>query len=420
MPSRLHQAALDGIDHDGGAFLHAGLPAVDSTPRASRIETSPPARGSRLALIEGYDGFEALREEWCDLHRRAALPHQLLQSYEWFWHWNRHARQVDRRSTPVVLTARREGRLVMLWPLTRHRRHGMRVIGWMAAQALPYGDVLIEPGPSAEDDLRAGWAYLCDHGGADAIELCHVREDAAVAGLARALGLRSVRDELACRLDMRAIGDWERFAAAQSVKRRRNRLRQRRRLEECGDVRFEVIGEGDRARELMRRALEIKRRWVRAKRVYSAAFACPWFDAFAIDLAGSTVDPGGCRIGCLTLSGHPVAITVGFLRDGYLLLHIVAHEPALEFCSPGSLVFEDMLRWAFNEGCTTFDLAWPGSAHKAEFAPDETPVHDYSVALTRRGRMHAGIIARARSSAKAFYVALPAIARRRVARLIGR
>lgn len=383
-------------------------PEIDTRQHALKIE-----------LIRGHEAFIALRTAWKELHDRASAPHQMLQSYEWLWHWHRNA-HAGCRECPVLLTGRRGGRLVMVWPLILQRKLGIRVLGWMATEVSPYGDVLVEPGPQAEDDIRAGWDHLCRHAGADAIDLGNIRADAAIGGLIRALDLKPVREEIACSLDLKGAGSWQSFEASQSAKARKNRRRQRRRLEEMGQVRFEVVSEGERARALMRQALAMKRDWLRRKGIVSTAFACEWFDAFSADVASFTARPSGCRIGALTLDGQAVAITVGFVSKGHLSLHIVAHDPSVEACAPGSLLFEDMLRYAFDQGYTVFDLMWPGNAYKSEFAPEQTMVRNYSVAVTPLGQLHAAIAPRVRAQLKATYYAMPRPARMLVTKVLGR
>jgi CelD/BcsL family acetyltransferase involved in cellulose biosynthesis len=307
----------------------------------------------------------------------------------------------------------------MLWPMVRRRRFGITSLQWMGAPVTPYGDALMEMGPHTPTDLAAAWDYLRQNARTHAIELGNMRADAAVAGLLVFEQPKITREERACSLDLATLGGWDAFEAVQPAKARKNRRRQRRRLQEAGEVRFQVATEGARARELTLQALALKRRWLKSKKLTSTAFAAEGFDEFFAAVAGSRDRPTGCHVASLELAGKAVAIAVAFVNKGHVAVHVVAYDPDVEACAPGSLLFEDMIRDAFSKGWRCFDLMWPGNAYKAEWAPTETAVTSCAGAVTPLGLVHTAVVPRVRSAMKSAYIAMGPTTRKLTIRMVG-
>ncbi len=81
-----------------------------------------------LAFVSDRAGFDALEAEWNALFERAGRSTQLFQRFNWLWHWCNHyladPQAPGRGSRLAIVTARREGRLVMVWPLVSERAGG--------------------------------------------------------------------------------------------------------------------------------------------------------------------------------------------------------------------------------------------------------------------------------------------------------
>ena len=95
-----------------------------------------------------------------------------------------------KRLSLAIVTVRRKGRLVMLWPLVSERVAGLKVLRWMGEPVSQYGDVLCESGPDTASSCGTAWQFIATRLGADAIVLRKVRADAAVAPLFREIGLQ--------------------------------------------------------------------------------------------------------------------------------------------------------------------------------------------------------------------------------------
>ena len=109
-----------------------------------------------ISVIRDRVAFDALELEWTALFERAGRPEQLFQTFGWLSCWADHF--LDAADGLRVVVGRRDGRLVMVWPLVETKGLlGFTRLAWMGAPVGQYGDALIEPGPAARASLAAGW-----------------------------------------------------------------------------------------------------------------------------------------------------------------------------------------------------------------------------------------------------------------------
>src|SRR6478609_4610579 len=86
--------------------------------------------------------------DWNDLFWRAGRGSQIFQTFNWNWHWSNHylpSPSDEAAPSLAIVTGRRDGRLVMVWPLTTERVAGLSQLAWMGDPVSQYGDILVEP-----------------------------------------------------------------------------------------------------------------------------------------------------------------------------------------------------------------------------------------------------------------------------------
>ena len=154
----------------------------------------------------------------------------------------------------------------------------------------------IDDADDAEAILRAAWKFIVAQSGADVVLLRKVRADAAIAPLLSANGAIATEKLEAPYLDLASAPSFAEYEKRYSSGSRRNRKRQRRRLEERGTVDIEACTQGARASELARIAIDLKRAWLSERGLVSAAFADNRIADFFADVAGGAVRPADCRV----------------------------------------------------------------------------------------------------------------------------
>lgn len=400
--------------HDRSTQARIGAPDTGSPHRETATEEA--ASGAcAFALITGRAGFDALEAEWNDLFRRAGRGTQVFQAFNWNWHWCNHFLGADGNAKSLaIVTGRRNGRLVMVWPLVSERVAGLSQLAWMGEPVSQYGDVLVEG-----DDivlLREAWSFIASELEPDLVRLRKVRDDAAAAPLLSELNAFSAERLEAPYLDLASAGDFAAYEQRYSPRSRRNRRRLARRFEERGTMAFEHFREGTRARELTGLALGLKREWLKERGLVSPALADPRMALFFADVTEGTSRPSGCEVFALTSNGEAAAVEITLRCMDRIVMHVIVFNLKYEKAGAGVLLLEETIAQAFASGARTFDLLAPGDGYKLDWADAVTGVTDWVLPLSAKGwvftRLYLGF---ARPAIKAGLGVLPMSLRRFVA-----
>lgn len=369
--------------------------ALERIAPASRQHAAAEAPAITFAVVSERPAFDALEPEWNDLFRRAGKDTQLFQTFNWNWHWANHylpatPGERGRRSLAIV-TVRRHGRLVMLWPLVAERVAGLRVLHWMGEPVSQYGDVLAEAAPDTAPLMRQAWEYIKTRLGADAAFLRKVRADAAVAPLLGELGLRRTAVAEAPYLDLASAPDFAAYEQRYSGKARKNRRRLMRRLEERGAVVIERHTGGAQARAAALEAITLKRNWLKATGRLSPALADERFAGFFGDVAEGRIRPAGCGLTMLKSAGETAGVAIDVTCGARRAAHIIVHDDRLDAFSPGTLLLQEWIRGASADRIGTFDLLAPAYAYKSDWADATVAVEDFAQGLTLTGRAYVDV-----------------------------
>lgn len=402
----------------------AGPPETTGAPEALPPLTtvvSPPrlsAAQARLGIVTTLEEFHDLEEPWNALFERAGRGTQLFQTFNWLWHWANHflpAPGQTGRVTLAVVTAHIDGRLVMAWPLVSERIGPLARLAWMGEPVSQYGDVLIDDLADPLELMRAALAFVTRETGADVLQLRKVRQDSVIAPLLAEAGATVLNELAAPYLDLRSAPSFAEYEKRYSSGARRNRKRQRRRLDERGAVALEWHTGGEAARARTDEAFAFKLAWLRERGLVSPALADPRTARFFADVAHGMARPSGCHVLALTSDGHPVAIEIGLRCKGRAAIHIIAYDLSYEKTAAGALLMEDSIRSAADAGMDVFDLLAPGDPYKLEWADDAVAVRDWSLARSTLGRAYATLyLGYFRKAAKRAIDAMPLGLRRRL------
>ncbi|MFA5949548.1 MAG: GNAT family N-acetyltransferase [Hyphomicrobium sp.] len=354
------------------------------------------ANDPEYALITDRSSFEALEGEWNALFDRAARGRHVFQSFNWLWHWSNHflPKRGDLSTTLAIVTARRRGKLVLVWPLVSKRTGPITKLCWMGDPVSQYGDVLVDDGPDTMDLLRGAWNVIRTRTGASVVQLRKVRADSHVARLLDEVGASPIIRLVAPHLDLTEAQTFAEYETRFSSKARKTRRSQRRRFEKLGTAALEHHRQGPIAKYFAGEAIELKRRWLEARGLASPAIADKRTKAFFEDVCEAVIRPAGAQVLSLTSNGIPAAIEIGIIAKGHVAIHVIAYDAAFEKASAGSLLMEDSIRRAFAEGCRTFDLLAPGDRYKLQWADKSVEVCDWAKALTPGGLAYANLYLR--------------------------
>jgi CelD/BcsL family acetyltransferase involved in cellulose biosynthesis len=366
-----------------------------------------------IAIIDNLRDFLALRDEWDALFSRAALPQQVFQSHVVLRHWATH--YLDAQTRLSIVTMRREGRLVMIWPLIRQRRFGVDTLRFMGIPIAQFGDVLVEPGDGAQALLQAGWKAVRSLGG-DIFEARKLRADSALA-LSGVLGGAVERDRLAAPLaDLAFRVGQDGPSQAYRPRERSNHRRRLRRLTERGPISFSCVWPGPEASALVEQAVAMKQATLQRHGIIAPTISDPRFMAFFRDLAGDDAGGSPLRIALICCADKPVGIDLALDCKGTSFGHVIATNPDHERGGLGGILIHHSFASAKDRGNAIFDLLAPADPYKLEHADGQTGVSDLALPLSLKGRIACSLgLAKLRPALKATLKRLPAPVTRRIA-----
>lgn len=338
------------------------------------------AAGIRMRVVEGLDGFLALREDWNTLFERCAQPHQVFQSHLLLSLWAGSYGELSRDI--VAVTAWRGDRLVAALPLVRMRKAGVTMLRIMGARIAQFDDMLLDPecDNATKEHLWQAVAGL----GADYLDVRRVRADSALRQVLQGRGQPFEVSEapfacLATRVGRDGPGE------AYSAKERSNFRRRLRRIGERGHLSMNTYPAGSHAVSLAMEAIAMKRRFLRRIGVLRSAVNAPEFASF---FAGAAADPkSGLFVSTIEIDGRPVAIDLSFLCKGTGFGHVLASDPEWEREAVGSLLVHHVFAAAREAGTATFDLLAPADPYKMRHADGTTPVASHIYPFTAKGRL---------------------------------
>jgi CelD/BcsL family acetyltransferase involved in cellulose biosynthesis len=374
-----------------------------------------------FALITDRAAFDALEAEWNALFDRAGKPTQVFQTFNWNWHWANHYLDgapggIDGLKLSIVV-GRRNGRLIMIWPLVAEKVRGITQLFWMGEPVSQYGDVIIDDLPDAVAVMRQGWDYLAAHAKGDVVRLRRVRTDAAVAPLMDEIGARIADRQTAPYINLASAPTFAKYEERYSSHARKNRRRLRRRLEERGPVVCERYYGGPEARALAVKALELKAEWLRHRGLISHAISDARMARFFADAAGGDAKSTNCIVSVLKSNGEPAALEVAFTCKGRLAMHVIVYDLKFEKSSVGVLLMEKCLADGYKDGFGIYDMLAPGDNYKLDWADGSSEVCDWVKPLSLAGltysRLYLGLL---RGHAKAALASMPQSLRKLISR----
>jgi CelD/BcsL family acetyltransferase involved in cellulose biosynthesis len=162
-------------------------------------------------------------------------------------------------------------------------------------------------------------------------------------------------------------GDWPQYQRRLGSKRLSNLRRLRRRLEEQGDLSFEVLDGSDRLDQLLDDGLAVEASGWRGTQG-TAIQSQPDTARFYRQVARWAATRGSLRIAFLRLSGRPLAFDYCLEEAGVHYLIKTGYDQAYLRFAPGVLLRQEMVERAFSIGLRTYEFLGADDPWKAEWA----------------------------------------------------
>ncbi|MBZ0215231.1 MAG: GNAT family N-acetyltransferase [Fimbriimonadaceae bacterium] len=373
-----------------------------------------------FAFIESFQALEQIKQDWTALDAAAGNPANVFQTFPWCWHWAKYAAAGDNPSWRLkILTGRRARQLVFVWPLAIPRGALINEARWLGEPLTQYGDVILADDPARDLWLLEAWRYINDQKDIDILHLHKVRDDANIHPLLSGQAHKLPGGDTAPYIDLTPYNNFAELNQTYNSKRRRNRARYRRRLQELGTLHFEIFQPCTKAEPALATALKFKNAWLKDTGRHNTSFSNPETVATLHSMVSGAEHPLGCLISVMHIDHEPLSIEIGFVNKNWYFCHIGAFNPWFKAHSPGNLQLEDTIGDLIDRGFDTFDLMAPEDRYKTEWANNRVAVSDYAAPVTLRGITHLGLYLKVlRPGLKTLYKKMPSVLKRTAARFI--
>lgn len=354
-------------------------PAVSGAPSAER----PPVPSLEVRSVTSHRGLLELETAWRELTARSELAHPFL-THEWIRTWWECFGRSD--GLRILVLGDGSGSPVGLIPLrsdtTRVCGIGLARLGFPWNPHTPRLDVLVRG--REEEAYEVLWRHLREEGGDwDLLQLCQLPEDSVassrLAALASDEGFLVGRWRSSGSPYVSIRGGWERYLETLSSSFRRTLRNRMRRLEAFGEVELETVAADTLPASDLDRILDEGFDLEAAAWKGEAGTAIrsrPETRGFYRRLAYRMAARGWLRLHFLTVGGRRVAFSYGLAHGNRLYLLKGGYDPEYSRCSPGTVMYGEILRDAFARGFDELDLLGDAEPWKLRWTY-ETRVHHW-------------------------------------------
>lgn len=313
----------------------------------------------------------------------------VFQTHDWLSCWMDTVGAAQRASPRIALVGDSNARLVMILPLMLVSRWGMQVLCWMAEDDADYHAPLVAP----------DFAATCNSSTMRDILARIVRQvpEASAISLVKTTSMFMDQPSPLSKLPhhphpcaAHAVhlpgGSFDDFYAAARSKSTRKRDRQRRRkLEDYGDVRFEIATDTSRQHDLLNVILAQKADWLSARGIKDP-FAEDGVHTFLHRLIENRTTRQHLHISALTVDDAVAAGNVGYVYEGrfYAVIGSVTNGELARH-SPGVLHLHDLFRWCYDHDVSVFDLTVGDEGYKNEWCDSRLDLIDIRMPLSVSG-----------------------------------
>jgi CelD/BcsL family acetyltransferase involved in cellulose biosynthesis len=321
--------------------------------------------------------------KWWQLEHEHATRLDWFQTSEWCLNWLAH--HADPRISPRILVLREADQVVAVLPLmVRLDRLGLRIIRMLGDPHSQYAGLLCRNGTLSPVETHALREALHSMADADAAVINLVPADSPLAAILSDNSIITSLSNVSSVLNLSGFRSSAEYIASLSKARRKSRSRRRKRLAEAGPVAFRALRphDADYATRI-ERGIALKQAWLERTGRVSAGLSMGNHPMFLTSLRDSGV------LFELSISGQPVALEIGFLRNRHFYSYLGSFDWRWRELSPGKAQMDLVVDWLIDNGVVAYDFLAHPSSYKASWSDTTVPLNSHVVEMTRRGAIYA-------------------------------
>jgi CelD/BcsL family acetyltransferase involved in cellulose biosynthesis len=339
---------------------------------------------AEFEVVTEVERFISLQQEWDELWAAArGTPFQL---FRYCLHALREV-AIPAGAGLHCIIGRKGGRMVFAWPLIRSRDYLWMTMRPLAPDRTEPSDMLVMYGEDTEALICAGWRALLDSCGGDIIHLPRVRTESALHRYAsESKWLSRAEPHIIGMARLRQYRNWADYRSTLAESVRKEQDYHQRRLERTGETAVFISDLDDsRSAAYVQTLLEWKREWSERVGAGGEFFKEP-YQNFLRKLSADPSFGHSFRLFVLALNGKAIAVSLVAMANHTVIGMQAAYDPAHAKCSPGALLLEHILKWAFENQCDV-DFGSGESKYKSNWTGGHGyACVDFRIAVSRWGQ----------------------------------
>ena len=348
-------------------------------------ELAPDIAGRFAAgtAVRVHSSFEHAEMRW--RAAQASCAAYGFQSYDWLATWQRELGERQGWEVHIVELTDSDDRTLMLLPLGRQRKRGIRFAGFLGGEVTDYHAPLLHPDFDASSFAVLWPVIIRLLGGADVFRVRRMPQhvESVANPLVALAGMRHTEQAHAATL----TPTFAEFQKARSAKMFADTRRQLRRLSELGTVKLLIDAPPDqRAAVTVGMAQQKARRWHETGS--RDLFAEPGYLDFYQRLAAQGLSGGEIVVSALYVDDHLVATHWG-MRYGRRFYWLMPGYQDGEWArySVGRILLDAVVQHCIAEGLTVFDLTVGDEGYKMQWADHMLPLYAGQQGYSLRGKV---------------------------------
>jgi CelD/BcsL family acetyltransferase involved in cellulose biosynthesis len=336
-------------------------------PYLPRSMQTPSTHSSvEFAVVNDLETFLLLQNEWENLWH--AVRGNPFQSFLYCLHALREV-AIPARANPHCIVGRKADRIVFVWPLIRYREYFWHTVRPLTHDVPEPSHLLVAHGEDAESLIQAAWRTLLSSSSSDVVNLPMLRTDSALYRFVlQSRWLSQGEWRVVGNAPLLQFGTWAHFRANLAESFRKRLDYDQRRLHRAGEASIFIPELNDpRSLACVDTMLEWKREWS-ARAGVTGDFFKTSYQKFLREILTDPSLNQYFRLFVLSLNGKPIAMNLIALAERAVIGMQSAYDPTQAKWSPGSVLQEYVLKWAFENrrdldfgpGDSKYKLNWTG------------------------------------------------------------
>lgn len=369
---------------------------LDSTWQPAATISSHAAM-SEPVQIEIHDTLEAvalLETEWRALQAKVDDGLGYFQTFDWCQNWCRYYLEGSARDSNLrlqIITFRCGGQLACVLPLVeRKRAYGPTILQSLGNPMAQYSNLLLDIAMLPVAKMRECWMTFSESVTADAIIFDRFPKNSQMAEILDEAHIITETGDISLIMDLEQIESWEIFQASFKKTVRRGRRRRYKKIEEeLGKIDLEVhFGGTDAYRAAIQQSLEFKRVWLKESGRNVSAFSGQHAADFLTSLEGDRASRDGAMSYVMKAGGKPIAIELGFLKNGHYYCFLGSFDWSCRSYSAGKVQMEQSLKWAIENQISRIDFLGNYEAYQGDWSNSSAEMLNYSAAKSIKGKVY--------------------------------